>query len=167
MNFLHIFLLLIVCYPHYLCANAGALIFLLINYFALILSFIPIIFIEYIILKKYIISLSKGKLLQATIQANILSAVCEIPFILFLTTQRDKILSCRGPLSALVLFSVLVMYLLVTFIISYWIEYFFFRSLMKNKMDTSTLKNVVLKANIASYLFMAVVIVVVVIKCFN
>lgn len=158
MKFLSLILLLfLVCYPQYLCANAGALIFLMIHFGAFFLSFIPIIFIEYLILKKYLISLPKKELLYDTLQANVLSALCGIPLIIFLTVKGENLLvSPRSPLSNFTLFGVLIVYLIITFVISYIVEYLFFRNITKKTIPISTLKKAVFLANIGSYIFLLV-----------
>lgn len=158
MNFLSVIVFLfIACYPHYLCANAGALIFLMIHFGAFFLSFIPIIFIEYSILKKYLVTLAKKELLYDTLLANILSALSGIPLIIFLTVKGEDILApTRGSLSHFTLFVVLILYLLITFLISYIVEYLFFRKITKKIIPTSILKKAIFQANLASYSFLFV-----------
>jgi hypothetical protein len=159
-------LLLTVLYQSSLYADAGvSIIVIMLSGPVFLLSLIPIIGIEYLILKKYLIEITPKKIFSTTVYANILSTIVGLPLgsICMFIIETNTHINYRIAMSRLTFFAWIMLFILFSFIISCIVEYFVFKNSLKNQVDFSKLKKAIIIANIASYIFLTMVIII----CFN
>jgi hypothetical protein len=134
----------------------------------LVVLIIPIVLIEYAVMKRYLPKINSKKIFSTATISNILSSIIGYPFLMLVSALPIGLffeIAIRPIFDNLwvnswggrmVLYCILIV--LVAFFLSYRIEYIITRRCLQKKysQDMQTIKNAVKYANIYSYAFLTV-----------